>query len=164
MSIPILMSTLVLIWLAIVGACIGSFLNVVIYRLPAGKSIVAPPSSCPRCSHRIRWFHNLPVVGWLMLRGRCYDCKAPISVRYPLVELLIGVAFFILAMAIFNQGEGAPQSLYDAKPWASFVGLVGLFCCLVAALLIRYDRHPIPRGIWLATVVFAAVLVAAFWL
>src|SRR5438132_11040791 len=70
----------------IFGLAIGSFLNVVIYRVPAGESIVSPPSRCPGCGNQIRNRHNVPVLGWLLLRGRCADCTAPISPRYPLVE------------------------------------------------------------------------------
>jgi prepilin signal peptidase PulO-like enzyme (type II secretory pathway) len=166
---------LVFVWLAVVGACIGSFLNVVIYRLPAGKSIITPPSSCPKCGHRIRWYHNLPVIGWLVLRGRCYDCKAPIAPRYPLVELLVGAVFFVVALLIFNRADdGPPASMMPVsyspsnrewiwRPWTEYVCLVGLFCCIMAAMLIRYDRHRVPRGIWFATVIFVAGLAASFW-
>lgn len=72
------------------GLCIGSFLNVCIYRLPAGKSIVFPASHCPQCGTSIRIYDNIPVFGWLMLRGRCRDCDARIPWRYPAVELLAG--------------------------------------------------------------------------
>ena len=164
MTTAVLMSILVFTWLGVVGACIGSFLNVVIYRLPAGKSIVSPPSSCPKCAKQIRSYHNLPVLGWLVLRGRCYDCKTPISARYPLVELLVGGAFFVLGLSIFSQSDGPPQSLFEYQLWAAFVGLAGLFSCLLAALLIRYDGHRITRGIWLATALFAATLVASVWI
>jgi leader peptidase (prepilin peptidase)/N-methyltransferase len=74
------------------GAAVGSFLNVLVYRLPREISIVmTPPSSCPACSTPIRWFDNIPLVSWLALRGRCRACRAPISVRYPLVELVAGL-------------------------------------------------------------------------
>ncbi|MGC3997939.1 MAG: prepilin peptidase [Anaeromyxobacter sp.] len=75
-------------WAAVVGACVGSFLNVVIARVPAGLSIVRPGSRCPRCQKAIRWYDNVPVLAWLWLRARCRDCGAPISARYPAVELL----------------------------------------------------------------------------
>lgn len=95
-------------WLVFIGLCVGSFINVVAYRLPLiieaedalgesgseGKpriSLAYPPSSCPQCGNRIRPWHNLPVVGWLLLRGRCADCSNPISIQYPAVELLGGV-------------------------------------------------------------------------
>jgi leader peptidase (prepilin peptidase) / N-methyltransferase len=68
------------------GACVGSFLNVVIYRLPAGISLLWPPSRCPKCGHKLGLTENIPILGWLMLRGRCRHCHTSISVRYPLVE------------------------------------------------------------------------------
>ena len=80
------------------GASIGSFLNVVIARLPAGQSVVTPRSRCPRCGHQIAWYDNLPVLSWLLLRARCRGCRAPISLRYPLVELAGGAAA-VLALA-----------------------------------------------------------------
>lgn len=78
---------------SIAGVMLGSFANVLIHRVPRAQSIVSPPSACPRCGRRIRARHNLPVVGWLWLRGRCADCGAPISPRYPLVEFGTAVAF-----------------------------------------------------------------------
>ncbi|HJQ04577.1 MAG TPA: prepilin peptidase [Nocardioides sp.] len=84
----------------LLGLIIGSFLNVVIHRVPRGESIVSPPSACPRCGHEIRNRHNIPVVGWLVLRGRCADCGEPISLRYPLVELGTGMLFGLVAWRI----------------------------------------------------------------
>ncbi len=75
------------------GACIGSFLNVVVYRLPAGLSLLYPPSRCPHCHHRLGNTENVPVLGWIRLHGRCRWCRAPISVRYPLVEAATGLIF-----------------------------------------------------------------------
>jgi leader peptidase (prepilin peptidase)/N-methyltransferase len=77
---------------ALIGATVGSFLNVVIARLPAGQSVVTPRSRCPRCGRSIAWYDNLPVLSWLLLRARCRGCREPISIRYPLVELAGGVA------------------------------------------------------------------------
>jgi leader peptidase (prepilin peptidase)/N-methyltransferase len=78
-------------WYAfLLGLCIGSFLNVCIYRLPLGSSIAKPPSSCPGCGTRIRWYDNFPVISWALLRGRCRHCDTLISIRYPIVELLTG--------------------------------------------------------------------------
>jgi leader peptidase (prepilin peptidase) / N-methyltransferase len=88
-----------IVLIACLGGCVGSFLNVVLYRLPRGESIVWPGSHCPSCQHPIRPWHNLPVVGWLLLRGRCHDCKQPISIRYPLVEAAVAALFVLAAMA-----------------------------------------------------------------
>ena len=76
------------------GCMVGSFLNVCIYRMPRNESVVSPPSHCPHCGYSIPWYLNVPLVTWLYLRGKCANCAAPISVRYFLVELLTGVAFF----------------------------------------------------------------------
>ena len=75
------------------GACIASFLNVVIWRVPRGESIVSPPSHCPKCNAPIKWYQNIPILSWLALRGKCANCKAPISPRYILIETLGGVLF-----------------------------------------------------------------------
>jgi len=85
----------------VVGACIGSFLNVCIYRLPEDESVVWPSSRCPRCEQSIAWYDNLPIVSWILLRARCRNCAAPIAARYPLVELLTG-AFAAAALLRFG--------------------------------------------------------------
>lgn len=82
------------------GCAIGSFLNVCIYRLPRGLSVVTPPSSCPACGTPIRWYQNVPVLSWLALRGRCASCRAPISARYPIVEALTGIVFLVHVLVI----------------------------------------------------------------
>jgi leader peptidase (prepilin peptidase)/N-methyltransferase len=79
------------------GLAIGSFLNVVVWRVPRGESVVSPASACPACQAPIRPRDNLPVLGWLILRGRCRDCRAPISARYPIVEALTGLLFAMMA-------------------------------------------------------------------
>ena len=100
--------------LAFLGLAIGSFLNVVIYRVPGGESLLRPPSHCPACGHRIRNRHNIPLLGWLVLRGRCADCHVRISVRYPLVELLTAVLFVAVALRIadLDQLAALPAILY----------------------------------------------------
>lgn len=82
----------------IFGACIGSFLNVCIYRLPMSKSIVSPPSSCPNCGYRLKWYDNIPVLSYMMLRGKCRECARPISIRYPLVEAMAGLFAFTVCL------------------------------------------------------------------
>ena len=86
-------TTVLCVVLFVLGLLIGSFLNVVIWRVPRGESINHPSSHCPGCGHPIRAYDNIPVVSWLLLRGKCRDCGEPISVRYPLVELATGLAF-----------------------------------------------------------------------
>ena len=83
--------------LLLIGLAVGAFLNVVIWRVPRGESVVHPPSHCPKCDHQIRERDNIPVLSWLLLRGKCRDCGNPISVRYPLVELTTGVLFAVMA-------------------------------------------------------------------
>lgn len=90
--------TLIWIYAALVGAAIGSFLNVCVSRLPAGESVISPRSRCPSCEHPIAWYDNIPVVSYLLLRGRCRACESRISAQYPLVEL--AVAAIWLAMAV----------------------------------------------------------------
>ncbi len=91
----------------VVGACVGSFLNVCIHRMPADESVVRPASRCPRCATPIAWYDNLPLVSWAWLRARCRTCKEPIGVRYPLVEAATGV-LATLALAMFGP---TPQAL-----------------------------------------------------
>jgi len=88
MEIPFAIQAIVFIF----GTCIGSFLNVCIYRVPLGKSIIYPGSACPGCGHVIRFYENIPIISYLALRGRCSGCKVPISLRYPAVELITGAA------------------------------------------------------------------------
>ncbi len=97
---------LLAIGVAVLGACVGSFLNVVAWRLPRQESVVLPPSRCPHCGTRLAWFENIPVLGWLVLRGRCRHCGAPISPRYPAVELLS--AGLWVAVLLTTPPLGAP--------------------------------------------------------
>jgi leader peptidase (prepilin peptidase) / N-methyltransferase len=90
----------VLVFSALLGLAVGSFLNVVVYRLPRGESLMQPPSRCPRCGFQLEWRDNVPVASWLALRGRCRNCDAPISSRYPLIELATGLTFFLLAFVV----------------------------------------------------------------
>jgi len=80
----------------VLGLCFGSFLNVCIYRIPLEKSVSWPPSACPKCGTRIKGFDNIPVLSWLLLRGKCRSCKTPVSIGYPLIELLTGLFFLTL--------------------------------------------------------------------
>jgi leader peptidase (prepilin peptidase)/N-methyltransferase len=88
------------------GACLGSFLNVCIYRIPAEESVVSPGSRCPQCRTPIAWYDNVPILGWLWLRARCRACRAPIAGRYPIVEALTG-ALAVLAVVRFGPTSSA---------------------------------------------------------
>ena len=81
---------------AVLGLCVGSFLNVCIYRLPRRQSLASPPSRCPRCERPLRWYHNIPLVSWIALRGRCAYCQAPISIQYPIIELLTALVWVLI--------------------------------------------------------------------
>lgn len=118
---------------ALLGFVVGSFLNVVIYRLPARLSVVSPGSHCPRCDHPIRWYHNVPVAGWLVLRGKCRDCGEPISWRYPAIEGLTGVLF---ATAYLVHGVQARTLL-----------VMAFMAALVAVTFIDIDHFIIPDRI-----------------
>ncbi len=103
----------VLGWLCLasgLGACLGSFANVLIHRLPRGESVSGPRSRCPHCGHRVRWHDNIPIVSWLMLRARCRDCGAPISARYVCVELA-GAALGALVLLRFGPSIAAVAAL-----------------------------------------------------
>lgn len=90
----------------VLGLCLGSFLNVCIYRIPAEISLSHPPSTCPKCKTRIKWYDNVPVFGWLALGGKCRNCKLPISVGYPVIELTTGLFFMTLYLIypVFSDG------------------------------------------------------------
>ncbi|MEM9265099.1 MAG: prepilin peptidase [Cyanobacteria bacterium P01_F01_bin.13] len=115
----------------LLGASIGSFLNVVIYRLPAGLSLLSPPSRCPRCLTRLKFYDNLPVLGWIFLRGRCRYCRRTISPRYPLVELVSGLLYVAL---FWRFGWSLETPVY----W-------GLISWLIALTLIDIDTLTLPN-------------------
>ena len=97
-ALELLASLFLYAWLFCVGASVGSFLNVVVYRLPRRKNLAYPGSQCPRCGHAIRLKDNIPILSWLALGGRCRDCKSPISPRYFFVELAVATLFLAVAL------------------------------------------------------------------
>ncbi len=117
----------------VLGAVVGSFLNVVIHRLPRGESIVRPGSQCPQCGHAIRPWHNVPVLGWLWLRGRCRDCRTWIPMRYPLVEAVTAVLFALVA--------------YRFGPTAMALVWMAFGAALLVAGAIDFDHRIIPDEI-----------------
>ena len=118
-----------------VGACVGSFLNVVIYRLPKKESLIRPGSRCPACDSPIRWYHNIPIFGYLVLGGKCADCGEKFSPRYPAVEALTGLLFAACSAAF---------GLTDAAVVYMF-----LSAALVAVVFIDIDHLIIPDAITL---------------
>ncbi len=142
-------SNILLVWLTFFGACIGSFLNVVIYRLPRGKSLSNPPSHCPKCGHAIRWYDNVPVLGWLWLGGKCRDCQEPISIRYPIVESVGGLVFGTIAYLTLQRDVDA--SLFEL--FLFVLGMSGLVLTFFAAGLIEKDDQKIPWKLFLPAMV-----------
>ena len=131
----------------IFGALFGSFLNVVIWRLPRGENLATPPSHCPGCGSAVRPFDNVPVLSWLLLRGRCRDCQTSISARYPLVEALTALLMVLVPLLV---GTGADM-------WTGFV----LVLLLVPITFIDLDHRIIPNKLTGLGAIAAVVLVAA---
>jgi len=129
----IIFNSLVTAIVFVSGSAIGSFLNVVVYRLPAGLSVMWPPSRCPKCLNQLKPYENIPVFGWLWLRGRCNHCLRPISARYPLVEAATGLLFLLV---FWRFGAGV-QTL----------GFWALFSWLLALSLIDWDTMTLPNSL-----------------
>jgi leader peptidase (prepilin peptidase)/N-methyltransferase len=160
----------------LLGLVFGSFANVVIHRVPRGESLVRPGSRCPSCEEPVAWRDNLPLVGWLLLGGRCRRCRVRISPRYPLVELGMGLLWFLVALRLGSAGLG----------WAIPAYLALAFLCVVLAVIdastrllpnrITYPAFPIMLGLLLLASVglgdlgrlarglLAALAVGAFFL
>lgn len=134
---------------AVFGVAIGSFLNVVIYRVPRGESVVRPRSQCPACGDAIAPRHNIPIVSYVALRGRCATCRAPISVRYPVVEAITGVLFAAATAWGITTGRAA------LVPVLLYLAAVG-----IALAAIDIDVHRLPNALVLPSYVVVAVLLA----
>ena len=141
---------LLLVLVGVLGLCIGSFLNVVIHRVPVGLSVVSPPSSCPGCASPVRARHNVPVAGWLLLRGRCADCRAPISARYPAVEALTAALFVLVTWRMLQLGQAA-----------AIPALLTFTALGVALSFIDLDVRRLPNVLVLPAYPVLAVLLAA---
>src|SRR4051794_639233 len=139
-------SALEIAFAALFGAVLGSFLNVVAWRLPRGESIVHPRSRCPRCETEIVWYDNVPVVSWLLLRGRCRHCGERIPVRYPAVELLTAATFAAIVAA-----RGFDDALLLELPFAAV---------LIAVTAIDLEHRIVPNRIVLPAAVWALVAAA----
>jgi leader peptidase (prepilin peptidase)/N-methyltransferase len=140
------------------GSLIGSFLNVVIYRVPRRMSLVRPGSACPHCGHAIRWFDNVPVVSWLLLRGRCRDCAAPIPVRYPLIELAGVAAFVPVAWFFLPSGSDSRALVAQALVLAAFLALAAVSVALAA---IDLELAVLPNRIVVPALIATVALLSA---
>src|SRR5262245_30761898 len=156
-------------WLFCLGATVGSFLNVVVYRLPRGKNLAYPGSYCPRCGHPIRLQDNIPILSWLVLRGRCRDCGRRISPRYFLVELTVATLFLIVLASEFFLPAGLGFQLYyvprrlltphDGVPfWCMYVIHVCLITTFLGAVFIQSDRNPVPARLFFPVTVLGFAL------
>ena len=133
-----------------IGACIGSFLNVCIGRWPHDESVVSPRSRCPKCALPIAWYDNLPMVSWLLLRGKCRGCALPISIQYPIVELIVGLLWLAAA-------------LYYGPTLAAL--RVAIFATIMLGIAITDFKHYlIPDGFTVSGLIFLFVtsMVAVF--
>jgi leader peptidase (prepilin peptidase) / N-methyltransferase len=160
-----------IVWSFVIGGVIGSFINVVVYRVPRGLSLIEPPSHCPRCKHPIRWYHNVPIVGWLVLRGKCRDCGEPISPRYPLVELTFALMFGVLMTVEFvSEGINLPQReplnvvvVAGNDVWyLTLLYHLLLLSVLLCGALIEFDRSRTPTKMYIWTIL-AGLLFPLQW-
>jgi leader peptidase (prepilin peptidase)/N-methyltransferase len=165
---PVLVHLPYIIFVFAIGACVGSFLNVVVYRLPLGQSLITPPSHCPQCNRRLKWYDNLPIVGWIKLGGRCRYCREPISPRYPIVEAVTAclfagyyIAFYVMQwrsccpLPMTAQGfDSAGQIVWMnasrwvlADSWPLYALFMFMISSLLAASLIDAELYIIPAQI-----------------
>ena len=163
---PVLMGGL---FVFLFGACVGSFLNVLVWRLPTGQSVVTPPSRCPRCGHQLSWRENLPIIGWFLLRGRCRACRVKISIQYPLIEFLVACLFLAAFLAFYAPFDRFPGTLLgDAaspwwhlqgfgRSWPAFVLTVLAIAGLVAMTLVDAKTMLIPGEIPTTVTIIAFV-------
>ena len=136
MTGPLIPDALFTVFAAVLGLLIGSFSNVLIWRLPRRESINFPPSHCPTCDHSLAALDLVPVLSWAALGGKCRSCKSPISVRYPIVELITGAAYALLSV-VFPFSQVGP----------GLIGLCLLFTLLLVASVIDQETYTIPDEI-----------------
>lgn len=139
------------------GLLIGSFLNVVVWRVPRGESLL-PDSRCPSCSERIRPLHNVPVIAWIALRGKCAHCTAPISIRYPLVELGTGIAFALVTLWVVTGAEPRGTEGSAIVLWLTLAAMLWFAAVSIALTLIDIDHQRLPNDIVLPSLAVVATL------
>jgi leader peptidase (prepilin peptidase)/N-methyltransferase len=170
------MQALTAAWIFAFAAAVGSFLNVVVWRMPRGETVVSRPSRCPYCDVNIQFRDNIPVFGWIFLRGRCRACRLPISARYPIVEFIAGAMGLILAYPeLLSDGANLPVATYIRRNYFTwtivdldlqFLAIYAFHGFLLAGLLssalIHFDSQRIPKKMF-ALGLLVAVLAAAYW-
>lgn len=158
------------ILITLYGACVGSFLNVVIYRLPEGKSLIRPGSHCPHCGRKLPWWENIPILAWFYLGGKCRQCRNRISFQYPAVEAATAGLFALtfLCYYVFAGPRGGEQDFHILgffATWPVLLVHLTLLAGLIAATMIDARLYIIPLPIpWLATVVALLLPPVALWL
>lgn len=147
----------------LIGLLFGSFLNVCISRLPEHRSVVRPRSHCPRCGHGIRWYDNLPLLSWLLLRGHCRDCGAPVSWRYPAVEFATGLWFAAVTLLCLRDSLQGGGIALPAEQFASLiltgVGLTALGFLLLGLLVMDWQTHTLPDAFTLSGTLLGFLLI-----
>jgi leader peptidase (prepilin peptidase)/N-methyltransferase len=158
----------VMVFIFCFGACVGSFLNVVIYRLPAGMSVISPPSRCPTCGARLRFFReNLPILGWFMIRGKCRYCGVRVSPQYMAIELLMALVFIGLYAVLFMTSRATPWwgeiggTWWTAngvfRVWPAYVAFAFMLAGLLAMTMIDARTFTIPIQIPLFVTITAFI-------
>lgn len=154
----------------ILGLLFGSFLNVCIVRLPQRESVIHPRSRCPQCGAGIRWYDNIPVISWLLLRGRCRDCKQPISLRYPLVELAVGFWFAAVVLHCVAVSSSGIYAQLSSEWYASLIlmgiGIAILGFLLIGLMVMDWKTQLLPNAftLWGIFIGFMLVCVRAYFL
>jgi leader peptidase (prepilin peptidase) / N-methyltransferase len=133
------MNAILSLWMTAVGAVVGSFLNVCIYRLPRRESVAFPASHCPRCTRQLSWFDNVPIASYLALRGRCRTCAARISIRYPIIEAITALMFLL--------------GWWTYGPGILLVSRLVFGCALIVLFAIDLEHHLLPNTITLPGIV-----------
>lgn len=156
-AVSALATWLPVVWIFMVGACVGSLVNVLVYRLPKGLPVIVPSSRCPKCDTKLTFKENIPILGWLILRGRCKFCKQPISPEYPIVETLVAVLFAAFYMLWYLTERNhtwlgvewatvTPEWAFNgvAQTWPAFTVLIILLGSLVAMTIVDLKTYTIP--------------------
>ena len=138
------MDILIFVMLALFGLCVGSFLNVLIYRIPKGEEFVKTPSHCMSCGHKLSWYENIPVFSWMLQGGKCRHCGVKLSAQYPIVEIMNG-AMWLLTGVIYR-GDWLTVALY-----------CGLFSMLLVLTVIDWRTFTIPNGVNLTIFILGLV-------